>query len=409
MKTKQPLSTPFRILLLAFGVIALTILVGRSTINNNYWSIRFVQSVWGTASAPPQPPVSHPNAKRWLAEEAGEAGQVIEAANRLSLLAADGDRFSRRSLGHMLAARDDLSEAYALWKMDGDFNSVETWATRAEAAANLDDAYEGLRIAYQIDPQRGARSLAGFLVSQQATDEAIAVLNDVLDTQAADPRRAAWLLQLARLYEERGDWTAAETMYKELQALPGRQLSAYVGLANLAYESTGTYEAAAPHLAAARAAAPYESEAFYETGRLLGKDERYEDADQWFREAVEREPEALRNWLAYADNATRAGAPAVAISRYQNALTRFPDSDDLYFRLASIHILIEDWASAKAANDEIIRLNAASTPARLLQTAEIAEALNDDAAAKNAYQALLTTDPGNRMATEGLRRLGAPD
>ena len=161
-------------------------------------------------------------------------GQIVSATNRLSELVTEGDPFSQRSLAHMLAARGEVYEAYRIWETVGDFNSVEVWASRAESAGAIDEAYAGLRTAYRIDPLAGTQSLAQFLVSQEAEAETAAVLHEALGSQSPDYLRFRWLNELGELLVELEAWGEASTVFEELQMMPGGGVNAYLGLARIA-------------------------------------------------------------------------------------------------------------------------------------------------------------------------------
>ncbi|MCB0045848.1 MAG: hypothetical protein KDD92_10480 [Caldilineaceae bacterium] len=396
--------TSYRVLILAAIIAALFTLLPplRATLADNLWSLRFVR-----ASQPqslPAPPPSHPDARRWLAEQAGIQGQVFGAAEQLQELAAEGVPFSERSLGHMLAAQGDLAGALALWEQEGDYNSIETWAKRAEGEGNIEGAYLAYRAGYRVDPLRGANLLSSFLLRQDQPGEAARVLRDMLESSAPDSVRAAWLRQLGSIYEKEENWDAATGMYETLLELPGQRMPAYLALANLAYARDGNLEQAEGYLAQARAAAPNDSQPFYETGQLLTRAQQPQTADVWYREAVLREPTSLRYSLAYAGNARRTDANEISLARYLATASNFPAESNVFYELAEAYRLVDQPAAGLAAMDRALALEP-NPPARYrLREAILAEAAGDTERARMAYSATLTLEPTNRTAQQGLER-----
>lgn len=372
-------------------LVVLIFLLGRNSMVVNAWSLQFLYQTLGPGQGTvAAPPADHPNAARWIVEDALMAGEFV-GSDQFDVMPA-ANPFVQRDLGHAAWARGDGATALAYWQRIGDYNSAGMVAQQAEAAGDLETAYQAHRTAYAIDPLRAAGGLASFLARHQSKDEAIRVLVDARSLTDHDSFQVGWLTQLGTLYAQTERWTEAELAYRELALLPGRAAAGAVAQAWLLYRRGDGLDAALARMGEAVRAAPGEAMPYYETGRLLAEAKRYTDADVWYREALQREPDELRYALAFARNARMAGELNQAARRVESALTMHPDEAALWVELAEIYRQADDLTAAVGALNQAVTVSERPNAGYYRTLATLYDALGDGDAAAAARAAAARID-----------------
>ena len=397
MSSKQrvfavPSKQPHTLLWWAIGSIVMVFVVygGRESMAVNAWSLRFLRHQQDPAHIPlPAPPPGHAEAVRWQIEDALTAGAPVNAAQLHAL--PPGDQFVQRDLGHLAWAGGDGATALTYWGRIGDYNSVARVAAQAEAAGDLETAYQAQRTAYAIDPIRAAGGLATFLARHDGADEAIRVLLDARTLTNNDTFQATWLTQLGRIYADNAQWTAAELAYRELAQLPGRADDSAIAQAWLLYRRGDGVDAALVRMGEAVQATPKAARPYYETAQLLAQARRYNDADVWYRAAVQLEPDNPRYALAFAQNARSAGELTQAEARLRTALTHHADAA-LWAELAALYRQLDQPEAAVDALTRAVAVSAEPNAGYHRQLATLYTALGDATAAQAEVDAALAIE-----------------
>ena len=388
---------PHTLLWWAIGSIVMVFVVygGRESMAVNAWSLRFLRHQQDPAQVPlPAPPSAHAEAVRWQIEDALMAGAPVNAAQLHALPPAD--KFVQRDLGHLAWAGGDGPTALTYWRRIGDYNSVAQLAAQAEAAGDLETAYQAQRTAYAIDPIRAAGGLATFLARHDSADEAIRVLLDARTLTDNDTFQAVWLSQLGRIYADNAQWTAAELAYRELAQVPGRAAAGAIEQAWLLYRRGDGVDAALMRMGEAVQAAPKDARPYYETARLLAQAQRYNDADVWYRAAMQHDPDNPRYALAFAQNARSAGELTQAEARLQTALTRHGADAALWAELAELYRQLAQPEAAVGALTQAIAVSSEPNAGYHRRLAALYTELGDATAAQAEEEIALAIEGRGR-------------
>jgi tetratricopeptide (TPR) repeat protein len=261
--------------------------------------------------------------------------------------------------------------AVSVWAQAKDVRYLRSAAWRATKEKRYEQALLAYEAAYQIEPESGAKPLAHLLWFFLEQDEqAEALLRQTLATYTDSLHRIEWWHELGWLYRKQERWNAAEEVYQQLLALEASDWRSHLHLGWLYYERDRDVERAQAHFQRAIALDPTPADGYFALGQLLNREESYLQADQWYRQALERNAKTYYWYILRANNAQSAGDMALALAIYQELMSRFPDSPQAYMRAAELY-----------------------------------EASNQIERAIEAYQHLLDLDPNHEAAKQGIERL----
>ena len=348
------------------------------------------------------PQIRHRRASIWLADEAIRNNDTDTAVELLADQQLSSS-LSNRLTGWAALSQGNLDAALQVWMASGDYRSPVDVAAALEEQGDLDGAYDALRAAQAVLPERGTQPLVDFLLRHDGTDEAIRVLAQAIEAASSDQVRITWLRKQGQLLRKQQAWPQAQAVYRQLATLDAAD--AYVQLAALALDRGDGVEAALEQIELAIAADPARGATYYEKARLLAGDKRYADADLWYREAIARDP-GNKGWqVAYANNARNAADYPAAIYRYQQMIERFPDDAGAYYELAWALNLAGESEAAKAAIAAAIQLVDKPNAAYHLRAATIDEQAGDIDGAMAQLNEVLALDANNATAKQVLARL----
>lgn len=157
-------------------------------------------------------------------------------------------------------------------RADAEFRKAEA----AQVAGRSNEALEALRSALKHDPGyvQVRQALLRLLLDMRKLDEAIAVLQEGLESQ---PAQTGWAMSLARLQLEQGDFAAADKTLARSQAFAEANPD-YAGFQGHLKSRLGAHRQAAAHYLRATRLAPNEGRWWLGLGLALEADGRSGEA-----------------------------------------------------------------------------------------------------------------------------------
>ena len=399
-----------------FALLALSLIKGYAIADAwlvNQWSFYYIHTSAADRSTAPlleQLPERHYRGRIWIARDAIVSGNPEKAENLLAPLSEITDPYVKSTLGRALDAQGKTQGAIEAWMEAGDWRALFGAGNRALAENRGEDALAYREAVYRLNPVAGAIALANTIwhVRRDAT-AAADVLRQTLDAYPDTRQRIDWLRRLGDFLRKQQAWNEAEAVYQEALKLNLRDSATHVALGWLYYERDHDVEAALTQFEQAIALDPGNGDAYSSMGLILAAEERYNEADRWFAMALEIAP---NNRWWYRDRANAAwsgGNLALAIQVYSEAVTRFPDFDYAYWKLAWLYYLNAQYDDASRAIEQAITLAQGRNPDYWAQAGMIYEKLNQPKQALIAYQEALQLAPENRYARDGMNRLQGAD
>ena len=242
--------------------------------------------------------------------------------------------------------------------------------------------------------------------TENGDDEAlVALLRRSLDRFPGHPERQLWWNQLGEKYMEQKDWDSAIQAYQEaiVEYPSNSQLHNNLGLSY--YEGGKGIVKATEEIEKAIAIDPDNGVGYYTLARILTREKRYAEADNWFERALEKNPGTNRWQLARANAAREGGNLALAQQEYLAIIDRSPNFAPAYYEIALVYRLKEQPDEAVEAIEQAVELMATPTLEYYMRAASIYEWTEDVDKAVEAYKLALALNPQNQRASERLEKL----
>jgi tetratricopeptide (TPR) repeat protein len=145
--------------------------------------------------------------------------------------------------------------------------------------------------------------------------------------------------------------------------------------------------------------------AYSTAASILAAERMYEDAYDWYTEAIIRNPQMPSWYVARGHMARATGDLPKALDAFLVAIDRFPNFSPGYFGIAKVYQQLGDKEEAATAVERALQVTDSKDVQDFLQAAEIYEWSGDLDEAIIANQSALALDPDNSQATQALQRL----
>jgi tetratricopeptide (TPR) repeat protein len=237
----------------------------------------------------------------------------------------------------------------------------------------------------------------------------VELLEEALDRYPGNPERQQWWNRLGEMYTEQEDWNSAIQVYEnaivEFPDNPGFHIN--LGLAY--YEGGENVGMATDEIKQAIALDPDSGIGYYSLARLLAREKRYAEADNWFERAIGKNPNS--NWwpLVRANTARAAGNLALAQQEYLAIIERSPNFTPAYYEIAQLYRLIEEPDQSISAIEQAIDLSSNPNQEYFFRAAGIYEWTGNLEKALDSYRQILALDPENEVAMEKVQSLSGGD
>jgi tetratricopeptide (TPR) repeat protein len=137
----------------------------------------------------------------------------------------------------------------------------------------------------------------------------------------------------------------------------------------------------------------------------MRRERRYPEADDYYVQALEKNPQASWGWVLRGNTARESGDLEKAIAIYQSGIAQFPNEAALYYELAWAYHLNNQPQKAVAAIEEALKLIETPNVSYYLRAGIIYESGSLFENANLIYKKILIIDPSNIIAIQELDKL----
>lgn len=301
----------------------------------------------------------------------------------------------------------DMAQAWYTTAAQSSDTQAEAWYQLGQLALARADqvaARAAYTAAWRADPELAAKALATLLL-EQGDDAAV---TDILQaTLAAVPdsyHRLWWQRTLIQSLVNQHNWleaaAACRAAIREFPTTP--QL--YTDLGWIYYAQNGDVAVAMGQFQRAIAVAETRGVGEFEMGQLLRRERRYAEADDWYQQALAKNPYPY--WfLARATLARTTQNVALALEIARATVARYPDYVPMYYELAVDYYQSGDLPAARQALQEYGQRVSTPDTAFYILSGQIYEAAGQATQAVIAYQQALAQQPEQPIALAALARL----
>lgn len=372
------------------------------TLPINAWSLSYARLAMKGKPALdvlPEAPERHERASIWLAEEAVSSGDPARALDLLDATDRESaqDALSSSVRADALLAQGYFPEAVEGWVQAGDYQSLIQAATVAQSQGRLDDAELAYRGAWSLSPADGTLALANFLWQGRGDPaEAERVLRTSLSSY--DAGNLNRLRSLGLVLQAQSKWEEAIVVYQEALNQNSDDLYTLTLLGHAYLDGKDNFELARSIFDYMISVAPREGDGYFAMGQLMAKQGKSEEAEEWFVEALVRNPENPWWWVVRANTQRNADNISTSLGIYHEAVRRFPSFAPSYFELAWAYKLNGQPKEAIRAIEQALARQGMSNPWYFVRAGEVYEWAGEKAQARLAYLSALEVDTGNVYA-----------
>jgi tetratricopeptide (TPR) repeat protein len=375
----------------------------------NAWTLHYEKHVLnsnGRYEFPLPFPDGHDRARMWLAREAISRGDIQKAMELVVPVVGLNNPLLRSVQALVLAKQGNFNEALQELIHVGDYNSLLDLSDSAASAGFPDKALDALHAAMVVDPIQGVLPIVVFLTNGNGDlVSAERILRNALATYPESSSCFFWRLSLADNLRRQERYDEAELIFQAaLEENPDYSLT-YIGLGWVYYERSGELKKAAEEFQRAIAVNELAGDGYYSMAQMLSREHRYNEADDWYRLALEHNP-GNRYWIiGRANNARSAENYNLAISLYLDVTREYPDFPAPYYEIAWVYRLTENPAEAKRNIKKAISLKSPQDEYYYVRAGLIYAWDGENILALEAYQDALTINPTNSQAQQGIKLL----
>jgi tetratricopeptide (TPR) repeat protein len=379
----------------------------------NKWSADYARLAMNdqeTLDGLPDMPKAHRRAPLWLAREAGKHGLPERALALVEPLSGTQSRDVLRIQGEAFFALGDDEKAIDVWEKAGDYQSLAKLGASAESSGYFDTAELAYRAGWKVDPTDGTLPLANFLWHVQRNPAAAEhVLRASLSS--VDEKQLNWLRALGRVLQAQSRWDEAIAAFQDALILKPDDLSTFSLLGYSYLDGKQDNAQAKSIFERMIALAPTKGDGYFAMGQLMAKQGRPDEADPWFAQAIERNPDIPSWWVVRGNTAREAGEVSLSLDIYHEGLELFPDSPSLYHEMARAYQLENNPGLAIQAIEKALACQERPNAWYFVRAGEIYQWAGETSRARSAYLNALKVDQGNsaahRAAEQYLMRLDA--
>lgn len=211
------------------------------------------------------------------------------------------------------------------------------------------------------------------------------------------------MLQQAAALAKSGQWAAAETAYRRIQAAEPANLQARSGLAGVLFH-LGWHEKAIGELRAAIELAPGVGVLHRDLGTMLSGCNQPREAIAELELATRLAPDDAVAWFNLGNVHFQAGDFLAAASAYGQAASRSPADPDVFLNQGVALRMLGEFNAARTSLERAIELNPRS-PDGWINLGALARAAGDDSEAERCYRCALEVDPACARAYNNLGSL----
>jgi tetratricopeptide (TPR) repeat protein len=313
--------------------------------------------------------------------------------NGSNLLAADELTPAEASLNRAIALDPQFSNA---WETLGDVYTASNLSEKAE------NAY---LTAAELGSVRSITELINIYENAHNLTLLEKTLLYALDTHPNHIDRLGWWRLLGETQRNQQNPSTANVTYQDAIREFPNDATLLIGLAYTNYEAKRDLDGALAILQDVVQMNPEHGLAYYATADLLNKAGQFEDANLWFAQAVEKNPNVAWWQFRWSENYAHQGNTQLAFEVASNLVENFPQFDLGYLKLAN-------YQSSQGETDQAMEtlalaLERLQKPSVrfLIGAGQLFSTLGDSASAIMLYRQVLALEPDNQIAQQRLSAL----
>jgi tetratricopeptide (TPR) repeat protein len=304
----------------------------------NAWSLDFVGITLSSKMHPAvfdAHPSEHSRAPIWLAQKAITEADLQQAKIWIPILEQkQSDFLTAHVLGQVYWGQGKSDIAVQTWLGIRDYQAIEYAAREAENGGQFANAMLAYQAAIFINPESGTLPLANYLELQNNPAAAEGLLRKSLQQYANAEQALDWQLLLGEILRDGERWNEALDHYENILNENPNDMQGHIGLGWAIYDSGAGFDMAEIEFQQAISLAPDQGDGSYAIGQALIREERFNEADPWLADAIQREPNERWWQLTRANAARSAGNIVLAFQLYTDLAGRYPDWSGVYYELA---------------------------------------------------------------------------
>ena len=215
----------------------------------------------------------------------------------------------------------------------------------------------------------------------------------------------SWNNQLGDLLRSEQRWDDAISTYENILKHNAAYWQAYIGLGWAKYERGDGLAEALTEFQKAIAIPESKGNGQFAIAQVFTREKQYQQAEDWYSQALALNPEAKWWWLARANALRSSGELSKAIPIYLMAIEKFPQFSPLYYDIAWAYKLNQQLTEAAQYIEKAIALMETPNLGYYVRAGNIYEEMGEKEKALQAYQQALQIDPANESALQGLERV----
>lgn len=288
--------------------------------------------------------------------------------------------------------------------------SAESWiklGTSYEQINDRDSALDAYSRAWEIDPELSTANLVDAFKSKGDLNSVEDTLHLMLDQYPDSANRLIWFQELGSSYQSHGDYYQAIDLYTQAIREYPDQPELHISLGWAFYEHEDGVDIAQSEFEKAIDIDEKSASAFYAMGQLMHREEEFDEAEKWLKQALELVPQNRWYMLYRADNHRSAGDLNKAIGLYQDIIALYPDFSNAYFQISLAYQQNNQFQEAVNAIETALTLVDPSV-SNFVRAGDIYRLAGNEAKAIAFYNRALKLDIDNQRAIKGLQLLSEP-
>lgn len=256
--------------------------------------------------------------------------------------------------------------------------------------------------AWRIDPELSTKHLVNVYQERGNFIAVEEILEKMLEEYPDSSERVYWYRELGDSYRGHGEYDQAIEVYtKAINEFPNTP-NLHLTLGWIYFDQGEDINLAVREFEKVIALDNTIAESYYGLARVRSIENRYEEADKYYKEAIARSPDNRWYHLARGNDARSAGDLELAIEIYQDVLDLYPRFAHGYYQLARAYQL--NGMLDEAIDSIELAINYKDPPVDQFyaRAGNIYQAAGLSEDANNAYRLALALNPDNKTALKGL-------
>lgn len=190
----------------------------RAAFANNLWSLKFLKSYYQPLSTSDQlqaPPNTHTHAGLLLARKSLSQGDLQSALAYLELQLQAADPYALDTYAELLYTNGQIEQACQIWADLKREQTLEQVLRQAQSAQDPQAYFYAAQALYHINPEKFTPNLAAAYSDLNQNDQALAILQQSIQTYPTSKNQALWYRYIADIYNRQGLYEQAEKAYRQ--------------------------------------------------------------------------------------------------------------------------------------------------------------------------------------------------